>query len=91
MYHQGNVAASGFTKEHMESFVHLDTYALGALGNQHGLTPEAPRDPAKEQEGISSYSLFYRLGVGRYIFFFRGWTPRQMMAGDVEIVGWSVS
>ncbi len=53
MHHQGKVAAGGFTTEHMESFIHLGTYALGALGNQHGLTPDAPRDPAEEEEGAS--------------------------------------
>ena len=42
------VAHGGFTKDHMESFIHLGTYALGALSNQHGLAPDAPRDPAED-------------------------------------------
>ena len=41
------VASNGFTKDHMESFIHLGTYALGALSNQHGLAPDAPADPAQ--------------------------------------------
>lgn len=50
MFHQGQVAAGGFTKDHMDSFIHLGTYAMGALGNQHGLTPDAPRDPAEDEQ-----------------------------------------
>ncbi|CAF9906855.1 hypothetical protein IMSHALPRED_005373 [Imshaugia aleurites] len=48
MYHQGKVAAAGFTPEHMESFIHLGTYALGALSNQHGLAPDAPAPEGQE-------------------------------------------
>ena len=42
-------AAAGFTKEHMESFIHLGTYALGALSNQHGLAPDAPHPEGEEE------------------------------------------
>lgn len=41
------VAQGGFSKDHMESFIHLGTYALGALSNQHGLAPDAPHDPTQ--------------------------------------------
>lgn len=47
-YHQSKTAASGFTKDHMESFIHLGTYALGALSNQHGLAPDAPHEDEDE-------------------------------------------
>lgn len=43
-----DTAAAGFTKEHMESFIHLGTYALGALSNQHGLAPDAPHPDGQE-------------------------------------------
>ena len=32
----------------MESFIHLGTYALGALSNQHGLAPDAPLPEGEE-------------------------------------------
>ena len=42
------VALGGFTKDHMESFIHLGAYALGALSNQHGLAPDAPANPTDD-------------------------------------------
>lgn len=42
-------AAAGFAKEHMESFIHLGTCALGALSNQHGLAPDAPHPEGEEE------------------------------------------
>lgn len=44
-----DTAAGGFTKDHMESFIHLGTYALGALSNQHGLAPDAPHPEGEEE------------------------------------------
>ena len=36
------IAANGFTPEHIESLLHLGTYAMGALANTHGLAPAKP-------------------------------------------------
>ena len=40
LYHMSQTANNGFTKDHMDSFLHLGTYALGALANQHSLAPD---------------------------------------------------
>ena len=37
-----STSGNGFTTEHIDSFLHLGTYALGALANTHNLAPAAP-------------------------------------------------
>ncbi|KAG8528776.1 uncharacterized protein KY384_006464 [Bacidia gigantensis] len=49
LYHMSQTANNGFTKDHMDSFLHLGTYALGALANQHSLAPDAMHP---ETEGL---------------------------------------
>lgn len=36
------IAGNGFTPEHIDSLLHLGTYAMGALANTHGLAPAEP-------------------------------------------------
>ncbi|KAL8790918.1 MAG: hypothetical protein Q9213_000343 [Squamulea squamosa] len=48
LYHMSATAKNGFTREHMESFIHLGVYALGALANSHGLAP-ATAHPGGQQ------------------------------------------
>ncbi|MCJ1450749.1 hypothetical protein MMC28_001083 [Mycoblastus sanguinarius] len=50
LYHQSQAAKLGFTKAHMESFIHLGNYALGALSNQHEIAPDAPHPGSDAEE-----------------------------------------
>jgi len=42
LHYMGKAASNGFTPEHIDSLLHLGTYAMGALANTHGLAPDEP-------------------------------------------------
>lgn len=69
----------GFTNEHMDSFIHLGTYALGALSNTHGFTPDSMH-PDTKYNWLHGHTLRDTLAT-----FIEGYTTHRVLLGGAVL------